>query len=158
MLASVLAPMPAATEFFPLLFWIHVAVVILGIWAIFKIPTLKSTWAEAWQAFFPVPTTLIVVGVLAAVVAGISAKTVNLELGKLPDGTAIHSKSWTVSNGKYLLSLNKQPAVEITKDKYQELQRETYSMFALAWVILSYIIALHWHYIARGEEQKEHAS
>ncbi|NBQ68324.1 MAG: hypothetical protein EBU46_05620, partial [Nitrosomonadaceae bacterium] len=76
----------------------------------------------------------------------------------LPDGTAIHSKNWSESNGKYWLSMNKQPAIEITKLQYQQLQRESHAFFALVWLLLSYIITLEWHYVARREAQRANAA
>ncbi|MFT3664999.1 hypothetical protein [Piscinibacter sp.] len=156
--ACLIAPIEAATEFFPLLFWIHIAVIMLGILGSLRIRKLKSTWSEVWHAFLPIPRTLIILGIIAAAIAAYSTKNVQFDFGTLPDGTAVHSKNWSESKGRYWLSLNKQPEFEITKVQYQQLQRESHAFFALLWLLLSYLITLQWHYITRREAQRANAA
>jgi hypothetical protein len=156
--ACSIAPFEAATEFFPLLFWIHIAIIALGIWGTLRIRKLKSSWPEVARALFPLPSKLVILGVAAAALAVHSGRNLHFDMGTMPDGTAVHSKNWSESGGKYWLSLNKQQPIEITKVRYQELQRESYVFFALFWVHFSYIIVLQWHYVARCEAQRAHAA
>jgi hypothetical protein len=156
--ACLIAPIEAATEFFPVFFWIHIAIIVLGIWATFRIRKIKSSWPEVAGALFPLPSKLVVLGVAAAAVALHSGKSLRFDMGTMPDGTVVHSKDWSERDGRYWLSLNNQQPVEITKVRYQELQRESYVFFALFWVLFSYIIVLEWHYVARREAQRTNAA
>jgi hypothetical protein len=156
--ANVLVSLPAATEFFPLLFWIHIAIIALGIWAVLRIRKLKSTWADVWECVILLPKALVILGIAVVVIATFSVRNINFDLGKLPDGTSVSTKNWSERNGKYWLSLNKQPEVEIDKSQYRELQRQSYAFFALGWLLFSYIIVLQWHYITRRETQRPHAA
>lgn len=152
--ASVMWRVPSMTDYFPLFFGVHIAIVVLGIWAVFRIWRLKSSWSELLSAFRPYSFKLIVIGVLVAVAAAISGSNVEFDMGTLPDGTAIYSKSWSERDGKFWLSVNKRPAVQISEVQYRDLQRESYAIFSTVWVVLSYLIFLQWYYIARREAEK----
>ncbi|MBX3656237.1 MAG: hypothetical protein KF686_18830, partial [Ramlibacter sp.] len=141
-------------DYFPLFFWIHIAIVVLGIWAFFRMRKLRSSWSEVFAAFRPLPLKLIGIGAVVVIATAVSGSNVKFDLGSLPDGTAVHSKSWSERDGKFWLSINKQPQVEISESQYRELQRESYGFFATGWLVFSYLILLQWHYIARREAAK----
>lgn len=152
--ASVLWRFPSTAKYFPLFFWIHIGIVVLGFWAFFRMRKLTSSWSEVFAAFRPLPLKLIGIGGVVLIATALSASNVKFDLGTLPDGTAVHSKSWSERGGKFLLSINKQPEVEIPESQYRELQRESYGFFATGWLVFSYLILLQWHYIAIRESSR----
>lgn len=152
--ASVLWRFPSVAEYFPLFFWVHIAIVVLGSWATFRIWRLKSTWSEVFSAFRPLPLKLLGVGAIVAAATAFSGSRVKFDLGTLPDGTAVYTKNWSERDGKFWLSINKQTPVEISEVQYRELQRDSYGFFATGWLVFSYLILLQWYYIARREAAK----
>lgn len=156
--ANLVLAVPSAAWLFPLFFMVHVAIVALGIWVVLRIRKLKSSWSEFIHTFIPIPRWLLAAGAVAAAVAGFTGRSVNFDLGTLPDGTPVHSKNWHAEDGKYWLSLNKGPVTEISSGEYEKLQRESYAFFAAGWVLFSYLILLQWHYVSRRESADANAA
>ena len=151
--ANAALALPNAVAIFPLFFFIHIAIVGLGIWVLLRIRKLKSSWTDVFGAFRPIPKWLMLTGVMVATVAVLSSRGITIDLGTLPDGTSIHSKNWHMDDEKYWLSLNRQPAVEISKTEYEALQRESYAAFAIGWLVFSYLILVQWYYVHRRETE-----
>lgn len=156
--ANIVLALPSATWLFPLFFIVHIALLTLGIWAIFRIRKLKTNWSGVVRTLLPVSKWLLATAAVAAATAVFTGRTINFDLGTLPDGTPVHSKNWRAENGKYWLSLNKGPATEISSAEYKKLQRETYAVFATAWVLFAYLILVQWHYVARRESDGANAA
>jgi hypothetical protein len=156
--ANIVLALPNAVGFFPLFFFVHVAIVGLGIWVVLRIRRLRTSWSEVIRALSSVPKWLLAAGAITVAVAAFSARGINFDMGTLPDGSPIHSKNWRERDGRYWLSLNKGPATEISSAEYQKLQRESYAFFATGWVLFSYLLLIQWHYVTRRESAGANAA
>jgi hypothetical protein len=135
----------------PFLMWNHVAVLIVFGMALF-------TWRRITDSSgrnFPRLRELFapwVVG-LAVISAALAIPDWRPPPGKVavtPEGTIISSHHWRRSpdGTRYFETVNRGPEREITKAEYEELARGTYSFFARAWVLFSFLSLVVWRAIA----------
>jgi hypothetical protein len=80
-----------------------------------------------------------------------------ISLGQTSDGQPIIRQTFYKEDNRHFLRINNAAPVEIPLIEYNALERETYEVFARAWVLFSYACLVLWQYIARRERASQNA-
>ena len=157
-LANIVLLRPETMNFFSLFIWIHGAVILLEFWVIVRLKRLQKSGAKALEVLrtFPGWVKLLAIAVLA--ITALTSSAISFDTDALSDATTVHSKNWHEDNGTYWLSVNGRPEVEITKPEYEYLQRNLHRVFAIAWLLLAYLILIQSNYVVRREEAQSNAA
>lgn len=143
---------PQHREAFKYFYWIHVAIIALAWWGIWRSRKLRTTWQDALKSFWlNVPRWLLALALPVAILGAQAATSGALELGTLEDGTEIQRKSWYEQDGKFWVQENNNAPRELQHVEYERLLLLHNQVFASVWVLLSYLVALQWHYVWRRE-------
>ncbi|MBV8210603.1 MAG: hypothetical protein JO133_11135 [Burkholderiaceae bacterium] len=134
----------------PNIFWIHFAVIVNVIAASFKlrrmskdasvgrIPSFREIFAP-WL----IATGFVAAGVAIPNWSGTPFGSAHMS----SSGSSFGRVSWHASGGHYYKQEGHQPSEEISKAEYDELERQSYSVFARAWVALSFVGLCMWHIV-----------
>jgi hypothetical protein len=140
----------------PLLMWNHVLIIVVFAIAVLRVRKLpKAPLNDIFRSF---PGWLIAVGIASAFLAAPNWSPSTFDLGKTDTGEQVTRKNWYAEGDKYYLKLNNSVTRQISKNDYEELQRESYEFFARMWVIFSFGCLAFWHYIKRRLEAAPNAS
>ncbi|PZQ13204.1 MAG: hypothetical protein DI564_11900 [Rhodanobacter denitrificans] len=134
--------------------WIHLAIILLGWSGIASIIKHKLYRADRARDFVARSKALLAVSVLIIGVAAFAARSVDIGLGRMADGTVIHQKGWFERDGKYWMTINDRAPVEISRTQYRRLDGAMFAFFSLIWVIMSCVLAYGWAYIAWSESER----
>jgi ABC-type dipeptide/oligopeptide/nickel transport system permease component len=157
--AATILLIPGLRPFFAFFYWIHVAIIALGIWAMWRSRKLRTTWLEALRIFWStLPRWVLALSNPVLLLLLPAATSGAFSLGALPDGTPVHRRSWYESDGKFWVRENNLPPRELASAEFEVLQLQHSQVFASAWVLFSYLILLQWHYVGRREGQAQHAA
>jgi hypothetical protein len=150
--ANLVLALPNGVAFFFPFFIIQLVIIVFGVWAVLRfLQTPKISGSEFIYTFNSVPKWLLAASAITVAVAVFSALSINLDMGTLPDGTQVHRRSWGEKNGRYWMSVNMGPAIEISMAQYQKFQRSIYAIFATVWLVVSYLILILCYYVSRRE-------
>lgn len=130
----------------PFLMWIHVAVLLVFVGAIFA---LRKRRPGSGLRVSPRPRELLAPWVLALAAVGAVSAALNWPptlLGTAPDGSPVFRQSWRESEdgGRYFETVNNGPEREISRADYAARQQGLYGMFARIWLLFSFVAMLMW--------------
>ena len=140
----------------PFQWWIHLGILALLFLGFRELAKLRK--AGTGQPFrlrngiswWAAPVAIIVV-VVAAPFWGPSS----FDLGTMPDGSPVHSKTTYTENGKHFQKLNNSYVRELSTEEFQASERDAQEMFSRVWVLFSAVALLFWHYLGRRREHVE---
>jgi hypothetical protein len=141
---------PGFVEYFPFLLWIHILIIasgFYGIWRNWKLSHATSSGFIFFIKGFPAWLLALAIPVCFAITPLLSLPST--DLGTTAEGEKIFRRSWSAEHGRYFVRINNGKPVEISSTEYDEHQRQSFKVFASAWVLFSYLLLVLWHYLWR---------
>jgi len=157
-LVLLLQQIPPAQDMVPFQWWIHIAIIALGLFGFAELYFLRKRSTRPSEIYFPWWLIGLGVGVVVIVLATglstlLSAPT-RFGLGTAaPNGEAISHKSAFERDGRYYLRLNRTLDVEVTREEFLGFEQTIKGTFAGAWVLFSYLVLGLWYYLGKRREE-----
>jgi hypothetical protein len=140
------------SRIFPYLMWNHVAVIAMVAYGTFAVrrSSRRSSVRGSLRPGELFARPILVVALIAAIVAIPNWGAARWDMGQASDGSIATSHHWHASSddSRYFESFNRGPDREITKARYEQLNRGLYSIFARMWVLFSFIALMIWRFAA----------